>query len=494
MFAKNTLWNAIYQLSAVVAGFLIPQTLIGCYGSEVNGLVASLTQFIGYFALVEAGISGAATFALYGPLAHKDWHAINVVVSASRVFYQKSGAVFLVLLIALSVLYPLGVSLDSLTGAEVCMLSFLLGFKVVVDFFLLSKYRVFLTADEKNWVIQLASTVFTLLNTGIVLVLAYMECSVVLVYAVALLAVFARSAILVVYTRRRYPELDSHIDSKGYTLPQRWDALFLQILGAIQLGAPVVLATVFTDDLAEVSVLAVYILVANGIQMIPSVFGFGLQASFGKLLAAGKFEELRRSYRAYRALVYCISASVCGCAFALIMPFIDLYAASFYDADYHNVLLGFLVVMNVVLYHGKSSQGLLVIAAGMYRETRIQTVVQAAIIIVAGIPLTMHFGVCGTLAAACLSNLYRVVDLLVFEPRRITHDSVTLSFRSFALYLVQVLLVAAPGMLLSPLVGSWLAWLVAAGVLVAWSIGVLLSTLYLFDRESYTALIRRVKG
>ena len=56
MFAKNTFWNLVYQLTAVVAGFLVPRAIIGVYGSEVNGLVTSLTQFIGYFALVEAGI------------------------------------------------------------------------------------------------------------------------------------------------------------------------------------------------------------------------------------------------------------------------------------------------------------------------------------------------------------------------------------------------------------------------------------------------------
>ena len=39
MFAKNTFWNLVYQLTAVVAGFLVPRAIIGVYGSEVNGLV-----------------------------------------------------------------------------------------------------------------------------------------------------------------------------------------------------------------------------------------------------------------------------------------------------------------------------------------------------------------------------------------------------------------------------------------------------------------------
>ena len=183
MFAKNTFWNLVYQLTAVVAGFLVPRAIIGVYGSEVNGLVTSLTQFIGYFALVEAGISGAATFALYKPLAQGDWRGVNIVASASRAFYQKSGAVFLALMVGLSVIYPVFVSAGAMLPWEIVALTFLLGAKVVVDFFSLSKYRVFLTADKKNWLIQLASTVYTLLNTGIIIVFSYLRAPVVAVYA-----------------------------------------------------------------------------------------------------------------------------------------------------------------------------------------------------------------------------------------------------------------------------------------------------------------------
>lgn len=491
MFAKNTFWNLVYQLTAIVAGFLVPRAIIGVYGSEVNGLVTSLTQFIGYFALVEAGISGAATFALYKPIAKGDWDGINVVASASKVFYQKSGMLFLVLLVGLSVVYPIFVSVGSLAPWEIMVLTFLLGAKIVVDFFSLAKYQVFLTADQKNWLIQLASTVFTLVNTAVIFLFAYLHAPVVAVYALALSAVFARSLILALYTRRHYPKLNCKVDYGDYQLPQRWDALFLQILGAVQSGAPVILATFLCGSMSEVSVLAVYMLVSTGLQMIPNVLGTGLQALFGRQIAEGDYEGLRSSYKPYRALVYAVSAVACGCAFSLIMPFVDLYAGGFHDANYHNVLLGFLVVLNVFLYHGKSSQGLLVIAAGMYRETRAQTCLQAAIIIVLGIPLTMRFGVVGTIAASCVSNLYRVIDLLLYEPRKISKDSLSSSFWSFGVYVQQTVLVAMPGYLLSCFAGSWTGWIAVAIGLVIWGAVAACATLYFFDRPSYSSIIGR---
>lgn len=491
MFAKNTFWNLIYQFTAVIAGFLVPRAIIGVYGSEVNGLVSSLTQFIGYFALVEAGVSGAATFALYRPISKHDWAGINIVASASRSFYQKSGIVFLLLLVMLSVAYPMLVTAGSLSSWEITSLAFLLGAKVVVDFFSLSKYRVFLTADQKNWLIQLASTVYTLLNTFIIILLSYLRAPIVIVYVVALFAVFARSFILAIYTWRNYPQLDCKVDFGNYELPQRWDALFLQILGAVQSGAPVVLATVLCGSMSEVSVLAVYLLVSNGLQMIPNVLGTGLQAMFGRQIAEGDYAALRSSYKPYRALVYAVSAVACGCAFSLILPFVDLYTDGFHDANYHNALLGFFIVLNVFLFHGKSSQGLLVIAAGMYKETRFQTCLQAAIIVVLGIPLTMNYGVVGTIAASCLSNLYRVIDLLIFEPRRISGESITDSFKSFGLYVLQAILIALPGYLFMNAIQTWSIWLASAIGLMIWGAFVVGSTLAVLDRPSFRSIFCR---
>lgn len=491
MFAKNTFWNLIYQFTAVIAGFLVPRAIIGVYGSEVNGLVSSLTQFIGYFALVEAGVSGAATFALYRPISKHDWAGINIVASASRSFYQKSGIVFLLLLVMLSVAYPMLVTAGSLSSWEITSLAFLLGAKVVVDFFSLSKYRVFLTADQKNWLIQLASTVYTLLNTFIIILLSYLRAPIVIVYVVALFAVFARSFILAIYTWRNYPQLDCKVDFGNYELPQRWDALFLQILGAVQSGAPVVLATVLCGSMSEVSVLAVYLLVSNGLQMIPNVLGTGLQAMFGRQIAEGDYAALRSSYKPYRALVYAVSAVACGCAFSLILPFVDLYTDGFHDANYHNALLGFFIVLNVFLFHGKSSQGLLVIAAGMYKETRFQTCLQAAIIVVLGIPLTMNYGVVGTIAASCLSNLYRVIDLLIFEPRRISGESITDSFKSFGLYVLQAILIALPGYLFMYAIQTWSIWLASAIGLMIWGAFVVGFTLAVLDRPSFRSIFCR---
>ena len=189
----NSLTTAFYQVIIMVAGFITPRVMLTCYGSEINGLVSSIQQFINYFTLVEAGISGAAVFSLYLPLAENDHKRINSIVSAARKFYFQAGYIFVALVGILAIVYPLMVSTTVLSPILVGLLVLSLGGKGFLDFFTLSKYRVLLTADQRTYVISIASSVYIILNTVIIVVLSIFKVNVVLVYALAILAMYVRS-------------------------------------------------------------------------------------------------------------------------------------------------------------------------------------------------------------------------------------------------------------------------------------------------------------
>ena len=54
-FVLNSASTALLQVVTMVAGFITPRFLLMAYGSDVNGLISSINQFITYFNLVEAG-------------------------------------------------------------------------------------------------------------------------------------------------------------------------------------------------------------------------------------------------------------------------------------------------------------------------------------------------------------------------------------------------------------------------------------------------------
>ena len=82
-FVQNTVSTAAYQLTAMLMGFVTPRLMMKYYGSQVNGLIVSATEFLTYFRLVEAGLAAAAVVSLYRPMAKRDDAAISGIVSAA---------------------------------------------------------------------------------------------------------------------------------------------------------------------------------------------------------------------------------------------------------------------------------------------------------------------------------------------------------------------------------------------------------------------------
>ena len=490
-FLTNSFWSMVLMLVTTVVGFIVPHSIIACYGSSINGLVNSLTQLVSYISLVEAGIGAAAVFSLYGPIARGDQETVDAIVTEAKKFYYRSGLIFVSLILGLAVGYPIAVDVPGLGFLDISIIVVSLGATGFLDFFTLAKYQVLLTASQQNWVVQIGSIVYKVLYAAIVVVMTSFGFSVVWVYVCAVGAILVRTVILLLFTRHAFPHVNFS-SKKKFQLDQHWDAFYLQVLGAVQSGAPVLIATFLLKDLRVVSVYSVYMLVANGIQNIGLSFSNGTQASFGDVIARGETSALQRAFAEFQTSLYSLNGVLCGLGAALIVPFVSLYTSGVSDVDYDRPILGILVMLNVLLYHLKSPQGLLVIAAGHYRQTRVQTTTQTVILIVGGIALGWFLGIEGVVIGACLSNLYRDIDLMFYVPRKITgtRPADTL-FKMFTSCLV-VLLIAGPYLFIAPSCSSWGSWFIQAVLLSIWGVVVAAAVCYLTQRTEFMGLLRRL--
>ena len=92
----NTISTILLQVVTIISGFIIPRLLLETFGSEVNGLISSLNQFLNYITLFEGGLSAVILASLYKPLAEKNVNKISAVVSATNKFYKKLSLIFVV--------------------------------------------------------------------------------------------------------------------------------------------------------------------------------------------------------------------------------------------------------------------------------------------------------------------------------------------------------------------------------------------------------------
>ena len=490
VFLYNSVSSAALYAITLIAGFIIPRIMLTVYGSEINGLVTSISQFIGYFNLVEAGLASSAVYALYKPLATKDNKGINSILSASRRFYNMSGYIFVSLVLGFALIYPAFIKSTSLTAIEIVILVLVIGCAGALEFFTMSKYRVLLTADQKVYILSLASICAVILSTIIIAVMAAYKINIVAVRAVALSAVFLRSFILWFYVKQKYSNVDYYTAPNNDALKSRWDALYLQLLGSVHSGAPVIIATFFTSLMA-VSIYAIYNVVFGGIAGILSIAITGLFASFGDIIARKEQHLLQQAYQEFELIYYMLITWVYACSFILIMPFIRLYTKGVTDVNYDVPLIGMLFVVNGLMYNIKTPQGMLVLSAGLFKETRLQTSIQGLIAVICGIFFVQFWGLAGILVGSILSNIYRDIDLLFFIPRKVTKLKVRKTF--YRLYRIFICfgIAVAPFQFIVIEVANYADWLKHALVISVYVLIVVLLINIVFDRKIFISAARR---
>ena len=102
----NSIWSLVYTIILLISGFILPRLIIYYYGSEVNGLVNSINQFLQVFTFLELGVAAVTKTSLYSSIAKNDFLQTNKIVSSASKFYRSIGRVLVVYILILIMLYP----------------------------------------------------------------------------------------------------------------------------------------------------------------------------------------------------------------------------------------------------------------------------------------------------------------------------------------------------------------------------------------------------
>ena len=82
--AWNTISGLLLQATTVICGFVLPRAILNRFGSDVNGLLNSIAQFLQMIAFLELGVGAVIQSALYRPLADRDSAKISQVLFHSN--------------------------------------------------------------------------------------------------------------------------------------------------------------------------------------------------------------------------------------------------------------------------------------------------------------------------------------------------------------------------------------------------------------------------
>lgn len=492
---RNMVMNLFLQILVMVSGLILPRFFMETYGSAVNGMITSVNQFLMYLGLAEAGISTASVVALYAPLAHEQEDDVNAILSATRKFYNRSGMLFLGLVLALTVVYPFFIS-GQLESGMVRTMVLVLASSTLVDFFFLGKYRVLLTANQKGYIVALIQSVGAIVNMIVSILLIHIGASVLIVKAVATGVYILRLILVRIYVKREYPNVDFHAEPKMDALNQRGAALLHQVVGIIVNNTDVVLLTALIGrgSLLEVSVYSAYNLVVTAVNTLLTSFSNGLTAGFGEVISKGEDDILRTNYSSYEYMYFVILFIAVVCMGVLIIPFISVYTINMTDVNYVRPLIGVLFTIIVLLQNIRIPGVTIICAAGHYKETRYQAILEAVINLVISIALIQRIGMAGALIGTVCSYGYRSIDVIIYNSRKLVKGTGKKTLVRVGRNIVAVMALILLGCHFVPQrMESFVSWFLYAVISGGISSGVILLLNYVAEPEAFRKLIEKVK-
>ena len=251
----NIVSNLFLQIIRIVNGFIVPRIILGAFGSDINGLVSSITQFLAYITLLESGFGPVVKSVLYKPLAKKDRNTIGNILKASEKFFRRIALIFLLYIIVLCFIYPTIVN-DGHEWVFTASLILIIGISTFAEYFFGITYSLFLQAKQKNYVISFVQIATYLLSTAAAVLLTKFGANIQMIKLVSGLIFIIKPLFLNLYVKRKYKINLGEYDGK-YKIEKKWDGLAQHVAYVIHTKTDVTVLTIFTN-LVEVSVYSVY--------------------------------------------------------------------------------------------------------------------------------------------------------------------------------------------------------------------------------------------
>lgn len=414
---KNLIFLTLSQAVTIAVSILLPRLYMVEYGSEINGLLSSLHQFLIYMGLFEAGIGATTLQALYGPVGIQDWESVSHVLSATNYYYKRTSKLYLTALLVLTAVYPVIVRSELNNYFFVAGVVFFSGIGNVFLFRFQGVYKLLLQADGKNYVV---SNVTTILNVCINLVKIYLISTgwnVVAVLASTLLIQLVQIAYMMIYTKRTYNNVSIAVEPNFAALEQRNYTLVHQICEMLFQHTDVIILT-FVCGLKTVSVYSLYKLIFSHLDSIFRIVTNSVSFALGQI-----FQRDLEKYKKHIDLFeMCYSAAVfaiLSVTLFLLLPFIKLYTNGITDAEYADERLAVLFVTISLLTHVRVPMQYTINYAGHFKATMPQSLIETIINLVVSIIGVHYLGIYGVLLGTVVALLYRTNDIICYSNKKI---------------------------------------------------------------------------
>lgn len=459
LLAKNTVASLIAQITTLICGFILPRLFLQHFGSEVNGLVNSIVQFLSVISFLELGVGAVVESSLYKPLAEKDNQQISKVMVSTNKFFQRLAQILFIYVLILMLVYPL-IANQNLGFLYTATLIAAISISSFAQYYFGIANALLLNADQRGYIQYNAQTVTVVLNTAVCAVMISMNGTIQMVKLATSLIYLARPLALHFYVKRHY-QIDWKIKYTEEPIKQKWNGVAQHIAAVVLDGTDTIVLTVFST-LSNVSIYSVYFLVIKGVKTLFLSMTNGIQALIGELWAKQELEKLKGFFAWVEWVIHTGTTYVFSCTAALIVPFVQVYTFGINDANYIQPVFAVLLTLANAMHCLRLPYNIMVLAAGHYRQTQKNYIVAAILNILVSILTVKVWGLIGVAIGTLVAMTYQTMWLAVYDSRHFIFWSLKNVTKQFAIDTLSAALIIVFGSQMSLKEPSYINWIFMA--------------------------------
>lgn len=419
---KKLLYNSIssltYQIVNVICAFILPRLILNTYGSDINGLVSSITQFLAVTSLLNLGVGAVVQTSLYKPLADRNFDKISAIMISAKRFFRKISYLVIIYVAVLCVVFPLFLN-NQFDISYITVLILAIAVDSFMQYFISLSYSLLLSADQKGYIPSMIDTVLLITNTIVSVVLIKHSFSIQTVKLMTSFIYLMRPLALFIYVSKKY-RINRNIHIEGEPIEQKWNGFAQHMATYVLYNTDIVVLTMFTS-LETVSVYSVYNLVVEGIKKVITSLTGGLSAYFGSMIAKNEYESLKSSFADVEWLVHTGVTLIFTVCQILCVPFVLIYTNGIANEIYDVPLFATLLIVAQSSFSLSIPYNTLIQAAGHYRETQLSSYIEVLLNISISVLLVSKLGLVGVAIGTILAMSYKTIYLVFYLSKNILY-------------------------------------------------------------------------
>lgn len=427
----NSVSSLVLQLLTIISGFIIPKLILGTFGSEVNGLVSSLNQFLSYINLLEGGVTGVVTASLYKPIVQKNKEKISSILKTTNNFYRKISIIFIIYSVGLAILYPF-IFKTNFSYGYIFSLTLILSMTLFIQYMFSLSLRTLLIADKKVYIVSFVQIIILIFNVTLFYIIIKIYPNIHILKLVTGMLYIIQP---LVFNRvvNKYFDIDKKCKEDNALLKSRWDGFAINIAAFMHNNTDVAVLT-FITDLKVVSVYAVYSLVTTGIKKLITAFSSGIAPTMGTLYAKGDKKELNNKFELYEYTMFMLVFFFFTIAGLLITPFVLIYTKNITDVNYSQFGLGIILMIAEGVYCIREPYVNLSYSANKFKDLKWPAYIEAGLNIIISIILVFKFGVIGVAIGTLIAMTYRTLFHVFYFKKNVLNRPVKIFFKKIVLF------------------------------------------------------------